>query len=360
MAAYTTIDDAGLFYNTVLYTGTDTSGTGTVTGVGFQPDFVWGKVRSKIGQHNLFDAVRGAGERLISNGTDGEETNAAYGYLSAFDSDGFTTSAGSTNNENWNETSETFASWNWKGGTTSGITTDGSTTITPSAYSFSATSGVSILKYGGNSTSGAGLAHGLGVKPDFLIMKKTNSAGTDWQIYHQSVGYSNSGDLALNTTSGQGAQTNFSGEPDATNIFLGGNTINNNSGDTYVCYAFAGINGFSKFDTYVGNGNADGTFVYTGFRPAYVMNKRFNSSGSWKIHNSKVPAFNVCNLGLAANTTAAESAVDGVDRQLDLLSNGFKWRATDTDVNYAGSNYIYMAFAESPFVNSESVPTNAR
>ena len=191
-------------------------------------------------------------------------------------------------------------------------------------------------------------------------MKKTNSAGTDWQIYHQSVGYSNSGDLELNTTSGKGAQTDFSGEPDATNIFLGGNTINNGNTDTFICYAFAGISGFSKFGNYEGTGSADGPFIYTGFRPAYVLNKRTNSSGSWKLHNSKVPAFNVCNLGMAANTMAAESAVDGVDRQLDLLSNGFKWRATDTDVNYSGSDYIYFAFAESPLVNSEGVSTNAR
>ena len=352
MAAYTTIDDAGLFFSTTLYAGN--SSTNAITGVGFQPDFCWLKNRSGVASHALQDTARGNDKTIRTNNSNAEYTNS---FFDSFDSDGFTVS---TSENDVNASGDDFVSWNWIGGTTSGITTDGSTTITPSAYSFNATSGFSILKYTGNSTSGAGLAHGLGVKPGFLAMKKVNSAGDNFQIYHHTVGYSNSGDLALDTTSGQGAQTNFSGEPDATNIFLGGNTINNGNTDTFICYAFAGINGFSKMGGYTGNGNADGTFVYTGFRPAFVLNKRYNSSGSWKLHNSKAPAFNVCNLGLATNTNAAESAVDGVDRQLDLLSNGFKWRATDTDVNAAGSTYLYMALAESPFVNSEGVPTNAR
>jgi hypothetical protein len=359
MAAFTTIDDAGLFFNTVLYTGTDTSGTGTVTGVGFQPDLVWGKVRSKVGQHNLYDAVRGGGKRLIPNGGDATETNAAYGYLSAFDSDGFTTTAGSTNNENWNETSETFASWNWKMGTTSGISGG---TITPSAYSFNTTAGQSIIAYTGTG-SAATVPHGLGVAPKVVLVKKL-SAVEDWTMLNMNISGEAEKYMVLNTTQAVADSTTTFNDTDPTSTVFSVGTAGstNGSASTYVAYCWADIQGFSKFGNYEGTGNADGPFIYTGFRPAFIMNKRTDSTAAWKMHNNKVPLSrgNVCNLGLSANTTAAESAVDGPDRQLDFLANGFKWRAVDTDVNYDGSDYIYMAFAESPFVNSEGVPSNAR
>ena len=349
MAAYTTIDDAGLFFNPVLYTGTGTAHA--ITGVGFQPDFVWQKARDTTQDHRAIDSVRGGDKQNYPDLTNAEVTDSEF--ITAFGADGYTMG---TAGGNANDNTTKYVSWNWKAGTTSGITTDGSTTITPSSYSFNQTAGISILKYTGNSTSGAGLAHGIGVKPDFLVMKKTNSAGDNWQIYHQSIGYSESGDLALNTTSGKGAQTNFSGEPDATNIFLGGNTINNGNTDTFICYAFADIQGYSKFSSYLGNGNADGAMVYTGFRPAYVLIKKANSSGSWWIFDNKRLGYNAANYRLYAN----DGTVENTTAELDFVSNGFKLRTTDGDLNGSGNTLIYMAWAESPLVNSEGVPTNAR
>jgi len=347
MAAYISFQPSD-YFNTTLYTGTALSNA--ITGVGFQPDMTWLKSRGVTAYHYVFDTARGATKGIFPNDTDEEATNAEY--LKSWESDGFTLGTNTAINGDTN----TYVSWNWKGGTTSGITTDGSTTITPSGYSFNTTSGFSAITYTGNSTSGAGLAHGLGVKPDFLAMKKLNSAGDNWQIYHQSVGYSNSGDLAWNGTSGQGTQTNFSGEPDATNIFLGGNTINNGNTDTFICYAWASKNGFSKISNYTGNGNADGAFVYTGFKPGFILIKRYNSSGAWVMFDSKRNGYNADNKYLVCNTIAA----GGVGTYFNILSNGFKPLTTDGEWNGSGDSYLYMAFAESPIVSSNDVPAVAR
>ena len=337
------------FFNPILYTGTGT--THAITGVGLQPDFVWQKARDSTQTHRAIDSVRG-GDKQLFPATNGAETTDSE-FITAFGADGYTMG---TAGGNANDNTVDYVSWNWKAGTTSGITTNGSTTITPSSYSFTQTAGISILKYTGNSTSGAGLAHGLGVKPDFLIMKKSNSSGDNWQIYHQSVGYSNSGDLQLNTTSGQGAQTYFSGEPDATNILLGGNTINNGNTDTFICYAFAGKKGFSKFNKYQGNSNVKGVFVNTGFRPAYVLIKKFNSSGSWWIFDNKRLGYNEANYRLYAN----DGTIENTTAEIDFVSNGFKLRTTDGDLNNENSEYLYASFAESPIVSSNDVPGVAR
>ena len=352
MAAFTTIDDAGLFYQTQLYTGTDSSNAITLDGSeNMSPSLVWIKNRGDSQDHFLVDAVRGASLYLEPNTTDAD--TSASGAFTSFDSDGFTLE-GSGGRQN--ASGHTYVAWCWKGGTTTGIATDGSTTITPSGYSFNQTAGISILKYTGNSVSGAGLAHGLGVKPEFLVMKKTNSSGDNWQIYHQVVGYSNSGDLAWNTTSGQGSTANFSGEPDATNIFLGSNTINNGNTDTFICYAFAGIKGFSKIAGYTGNGNADGPFIYTGFKPSFILIKRYNTSGAWPIFDNKRNGYNENNKYLIVNT----QATDGVGTYFNILSNGFKPLTSDGEWNGSSDNYAYMAFAENPFVNSSGVPSNGR
>ena len=352
--AYTTIDDPTIYFNTVLYTGTNTSGTGTVTGVGFQPDFVWGKIRSTTGQHNLYDSVRGVGKRLISNGTDSEETNAAFGYLSAFDSDGFTTSAGSTNNENFNETGETFVAWNWYTGATASSNTDGSITSTVSANT---TAGFSIGTYTGNSTSGATVGHGLSDTPDCIIVKTTN-ASDNWQVYHQALG--NTSRVELNNTDAKGTSTALwnNTSPTSSVFSLGNGSVTNSSSRNYVFYAFAEKKNYSKFGTFRGNGSTNGTFVYTGFKPAWIMTKRTDSStgGSWQMYDNKRLGYNVDNNQMKADKTNAEDTTDG----LDILSNGFKMRNSGSSYNTSGGTYIYMAFAESPFVSSSGIPTTSR
>jgi len=356
MAAFTTIDDASLFYNTVLYTGNGTaigSGGLAVTGVGFQPDFTWIKERDGTGAHMLFDSPRGATDILVSNTNAAESNNTES--LTTWGADGFTLGDKASVNASGSD----YVSFNWKGGTTA-VPSGG--TITPTACSFSATAGFGIYAYAGNSTAGATIAHGLGAVPAFIICKRLNSTG-NWSTYqHKNTAAPETEYLLLNTTAATADDLVWNDTAPTSSVYSLGNDGSVNTGFNYVSYVWTGIQGFSKFGAYEGNGNADGTFVYTGFRPAWIMNKRTNSTAAWKVHNNKVPLTNgnVCNLGLSANTNAAESAVDGPDRQLDFLSNGFKWRATDTDVNYNGSDYIYCAFAESPLVNSEGVPSNSR
>ena len=247
--AYTTINKSSDYFNTVLYTGSNTSGTGTVTGVGFQPDWVWGKIRSTTGQHNLYDSVRGVGKRLISNSTDAEETNAAYGYLSAFDSDGFTTSAGSTNNENFNTTSATYASWNWKAGGGQGSSnTDGS--INTTYTSVNTTAGFSISTYEGTG-SAATVGHGLGVTPAMVLVKNIDAA-QNWLMYHQDIGATKY--LRLNLTNGQGTSSGpwNNTAPTSSVFYIGADGAVTGNGQTHVAYCFAEKTGYSKFGSFTG------------------------------------------------------------------------------------------------------------
>ena len=343
------------FYNTTLHTGNGSELV--VSGVGFSPDFTWIKNRTNVDFHVLTDTVRGATKYLKSNDTTAETTNAEG--LKSWQSDGYTLGTQNQVNEN----TANFVGWNWKMGTTTGIDTT-SSTITPSGYSFNATAGQSVIAYTGNGVAGAKVPHGLGAVPQYFSLHRLDDISA-WDVFHHKQHATAPEDYYLDWTSTAAAAVNSSRfndtAPDAVNFTIGDSGYVNANTGTYIAYCFAPKPGYSSFGSYTGNGNADGTFIYTGFRPAYVMNKRTNSTAAWKLHNSKVPAYgNVCDLGLSANTTAAESAVDGPGRQLDLLSNGFKWRATDTDVNAAGSTYIYAAFAEFPIVSSNDVPTVAR
>ena len=351
--AYTTIDKSSLHFNTKLYTGNNS--TNAQTGVGFQPDWIWFKRRDSGAQHSLFDAVRGVTKGLRSDGTDAESTISDA--LTSFDSDGFTLGSDSGNYINLN--SATYASWNWKAGTTSGISTNGSTVITPSAYSFNATSGFSIVKYTGNGNTTTKVAHGLGSVPKMIIIKKTSAAGDNWKVYH--VGIGNTTALQLdNTGATSGGSDNFyDTTPDTVNFTLGNHTSVNANGATYIAYCFAEKKGFSKFGSYTGNGNTDGTFIYTGFKPAFVMLKYAapgGGTGNWGIHDSVRDVDNPVQKGLIANTNAAEDTHDF----MDMLSNGFKLRSTSSNRNENGSTYIYMAFAKAPLVGSNNVPCTAR
>jgi len=332
------------FFSTKIYTG-DNSATQAQTGVGFQPDFTWIKCRSATEGNTLTDSVRGATKYLISNTNSVEITNTDS--LKSFDSDGFTVgNAGVTGDSN------TYVSWNWKGGTTTGIA--GSPSITPASYSFNATSGFSVVKWAGTGSAGT-LPHGLGVAPKWILVKRLE--GSNWICGHDSLGWTKS--MIFNEGEGVGTNTRFNDtNPTSTLFSLDGDILVNNTGSTYIAYCFADVKGYSKFGKYWGNGqSSDGTFCFTGFRPAYVMIKRFATGNPWVIYDNKRQGYNNNNDELFVNTNSAEVTTD--DR-FDILSNGFKPRSASQDINGSGEEYIYMSFAESPLVSSNNIPVTAR
>jgi len=349
--AYTTVDDAGLFFNTKLYTGDGS--TQSITGVGFQPDLIWGKQRTDSGANwFMFDAARGTANLLESDTAAVPDTDATS--LTAFDSDGFTLGAYAQSNEN----TKTMVSYNWKGGTTTGIDTTGST-ITPSAYSFNQTSRFSVIGYTGNATSGAKLPHGLGVTPTMAIFKNLQTTES-WMVYQKYL-HATPEDYAMQLNT-QGAAADNVGNfndtvPDSVNMTLG-DGAGTNSANTFIAYFFADVQGYSKFSSYTANSNADGIFVYTGFKPAFVLIKATLGSINWNIFDTKRTPYNPEDP-LWANTTGSESSIGSYN--VDLVSNGFKIKTVSSQVNATSVDpYIYAAFAESPLVNSEGVPTNAR
>jgi len=348
MAAYTTVDDAGSFFKTLLYVGND--GTGhAITGTGFQPDFTWIKNRTASDFHNLYDSTRGVTKYLQSNDSALEVTDAES--LQSFDTDGFTVG----NIAQINTSPEDYVSWNWKMGTTSGLTGG---TITPASYSFNATSGVGIYKYTGTGAAGT-ITHGLGAVPKFMINKKYIGGVQEWKVYHEAMG--NTKFMVLDQTDNEGTNTNIWNDttPTSTVFTIGSEISATAASDKYVQYVFTNVQGFSRFGSYPGNGDADGPYIYTGFRPAYTMIKQISGSGSngWYILDDKRVGFNPDNENLIANSTGYE---DDTNNYWDLLSNGFKIRTTGGNVNTNGSQYLYMAFASNPFVNSSGVPGNAR
>ena len=342
--AYSTIDKPTDYFNTVLYTGN--GGSQNITGVGFSPDWVWLKGRNNANNHNLNDTVRGVNKQLYADINNAETT--ATTHLTAFDSDGFTLG----NDGAVNGSSDTYVSWNWKAGGSASSNSNGSIT---SSVSANTTAGFSIVTYTGNGTAGATVGHGLGSIPQWIIVKVRNTTN-EWVVYHTSLGATK----FIEMNSAGASQTNSTRfndtEPTSSVFSLGTAAGLNTSSDTHVAYCFAEKKGYSKFGSYTGNGNADGTFVYTGFRPAWVMVKRTDSGNSWCIFDNKRPGFNETNQYLLAEDSRAELT----DMGFEILSNGFKLRQTFNSVNGSGASYIYLAFAESPFVNSNGVPNNAR
>jgi len=348
--AYSSIAKPGDYFNTVLYAGNGS--TNNITGVGFQPDWVWIKNRSNTSSHNTFDVVRGATKGLFTNATDAEETVANR--LSAFGSDGFTIN-GDTSNQT-NASGSNFVSWNWLAGGATSSNSDGSITSTVSANT---TAGFSIVSYTGTGSL-ATVGHGLGVVPA-MILTKNRSSTYDWNGLHKSLTGTNG--IFLNTTSASTSSSSFWNNTNPTSLVfsLGSHVTTNNSGDNMIAYCFAEKQGYSKFGSYTGNGNADGAFVYTGFRPAWVMVKRTDSASEWSIYDTTRKTFNVGDLRLEANSSSAEDS-HSVNYH-DILSNGFKMRNSDAARNGSGNSYIYMAFAENPFVGNVSgtaVPVVAR
>ena len=353
------INKSSEYFNTLLYTGdgaTSTAGTTarTLTGVGFQPDWVWVKERSNTEQHFLQDAVRGASKVLASNTTSAEAdvlTDYTDGGINGFVSDGFTLGSGTAGNaNNINTNTETYVAWNWlaNGGTTSS-NTDGDVTSTVQVNS---TAGFSITTYTGNSSSPLYVGHGLGVAPKVVLAKHRN-VSTHWRMWHQ--GLSGAGYyLILDLTNAQSnSEPIFWQIPSSTTVgFL--SDFSNTSHDV-VFYSFAEIKGFSKFGSYTGNGSTDGTFVYTGFKPAWILFKQIQNIGGWTMKDNKRSPENPADERLLADDTPAEST--GAD--IDFLSNGFKCRSASNAVNDS-ENYIYMAFAENPLVGTNGIPATAR
>ena len=342
--AYTTIKKPSDYFNTKLYTGTGASQS--ITGVGFQPDWTWIKNRDGTDWHILTDSVRGATKELYSNATNAEATNVNQ--LTSFDSDGFSIGGASETGRSSNN----FASWNWLASNTTASNTDGSITSTVSANT---TSGFSIVSYTGTG-SVATVGHSLGTTPSMIIIKN-RSGVADWLVYHKSIG--NTGGLYLNST---GVTVTASGffnntSPTSSVFTIGTGGTPNNNGSNYIAYCFAEVKGFSKMGSYVGNGNADGTFVYTGFKPAWLLVKQTTgASQNWYLWDNKRDTFNVTDTPLKPDEALAESGIGAYN--IDLLSNGFKFRGTETQINASGQTYIYMAFAEEPLVGDN--PATAR
>ena len=335
----TSTTQAGKYFNPILWTATDAASR-ALTGVGFQPDFLWAKSRNTAGvSHRLYDAVRGATTgSLVTDSTATEDTTA--GQLTSFNTDGFTTG---TNKDYLNFGSRTYVGWCWKANGAGSSNTAGTITSTVSA---STTSGFSIVTYTGTGAN-ATVGHGLGVAPGMVIVKIRSTTGY-WTVQHSALGSGYYGYLNF-TNSFDTANANLrwnSTNPSSTVFSIGTASDVNTNTATYVAYCFAPVAGYSAFGSYTGNGSADGPFVYLGFRPEFVMVKRTDSANEWLMHDSARSPYNVVNARLSAQSSSAESTSPDA---LDFTSNGFKLRTTDTGWNASGGTYIYMAFAESPF-----------
>ena len=350
--AYTTIDNPELFFQTVLWTGNGSSSRSiTLDGSeDMQPDWTW--IKSRTGsestqQHYLYDSVRGATKYLQSSTLNAEGTKSNG--LSAFASDGFTVGDDNANNAS----SSTYVAWNWKAGGSASSNGNGSIT---SSVSVSTDAGFSIVSYTGTG-SNATVGHGLGAVPSMIITKARTPSGRSWGVYHASLG--NTKNLYLDGNDAVSTGGTFWNSTTPTSSVFSVGTAGDSNGSTYtlIAYCFAEKKGYSKFGSYTGNDNADGTFIYTGFAPAWVMIKRTNSTNDWLILDRKRNTINPSDERLLANSSNAASTANTM---VDFLSNGFKPRSTYGGINGASDNFIYMAFAESPFVNSNGIPNNAR
>ena len=330
--AYTDIDKPSDYFNTLLYTGN--GGTQSITGVGFTQDFTWIKSRSTAQNHYAFDTVRGAQKQLYPSTNSSEDTGQSNG-LNAFTSNGF--NLGTEVGVNGN--GATYASWNWK--KVAGV--------------------FDIQTYAGNNSGSRTIAHNLGVVPSLIIVKnRTNNA--DWFGGSTTPGVSfnwATDYFRLNENAAKGTDSggNLFGAVPTDSVFTPGtNNDMNGSNNNYVAYLFGNKQGVSKVGSYVGNGNADGTFVYLGFKPAFLIVKQTDGTNGWGMFDNKRNPHNTVSQRLWANENSSEAGT----QLLDFLSNGFKPRYTNSYFNASGGTYIYMAFAENPFVTSTGIPAAAR
>jgi hypothetical protein len=337
--AYTTIDNPELYFQAKLYTGTGSSASITLDGdEDMQPDLVWIKKRNAAVGHRVYDAVRGVQNTLYTHDPATEATGQST-TLTAFNSDGFTVISES----GVNASSDTYVAWCWKE---------------------SATAGFDIVGYTGNATDDVDISHSLSAVPHVIIVKNRDNANNEnWNVYHHKNTSAPETDyLHLNLTNATADNDEWwSDEVPTSSVFTIGrqDTVNTSSGN-HIAYLWSEKQGFSKFGSYTGNGDADGPFIYTGFRPAFLIYKCVDQVDHWEMHDNKRDTVNPMDTLLYPNRDAAESDPASTTDRLDFLSNGFKMRTGSSDYNGSGNDYIYIAFAEAPFVNSNGVPNNAR
>ena len=353
--AYTTIDDPTAYFQTALYTGN--AGTQTITNDGnsdLQPDFLWFKERSVSGNHQLINTVSGINKKLMSNSTSGEGTQTNY--VTAIGSDSFSIG----NNNGLNQNSVTNVCWQWKAGTS--FTNDASSTgigSIDSAGSVNTDAGFSIMTYTGTG-SNATIAHGLGVKPNIIINKTRDTTAQMWSFYHSSRGATKHLGLDRQNVEDTGSAYYQDTEPTSTVFSVGSESATNHNGAAMIAYCFAEKPGYSKVGSYIGNGNANGSFLYTGFKPAWVLVKSSTYAGAWLIWDNKRSTsggFNTNHYILVPSNDEAEQ--QGTNYAIDILSNGFKLRNTNGNVQNSGETMVYIAFAHQPVVTSEGVPATA-
>jgi len=357
--AYTTIDDPSQYFQIALWTGS--SGTDTITFDGnsdLQLDWLWSKSRSNGHSHALMDTSRitsGDYLPLFADTNDVEQT-FYDSELQSITSDGFTVGT----QPHAGGDGKTYVGFAWKANGGSTTTNDASATSVgtiDSVYQANTTAGFSIVTFTGNGSSGATVAHGLGAVPKTILIKSRNGTNKSWNVYHSSIDATDAAQLDTTAAFYDSASYWNDTEPTSTVFSLGNSSETNESGKNFVVYCFAEIQGYSKFGSYTGNGNDNGPFVYTGFKPAWVLYKRSSDTGNWRILDNKRNTFNVIDNEIYADLDNAEAD----DNQMDFLSNGFKLRnGSSVGQNGNGSTYIYWAFAEYPFVSSEGVPVTAR
>ena len=345
--AYTTIDKPSDYFNIVQYTGN--AGTQAITGVGFSPNWVWGKARNAAEGHAIHDTIRGVRKNVLANTTAAEEDIAS---ITAFGSDGFTLGS----NAHLNNNNSPTVAWCWKAETA--FSNDASSTsigTIDSTGSFNNDAGFSIVSYTGTGSAGT-IKHGLNSTPSWILVKNRIDGSIYWYNYLKVLG--NNTELYLNGTDAAPGSTGAwnTTSPTSSVFSVGSHGGTNASGEATIAYCFAEKQGYSKFGSYTGNNNADGAFVYTGFKPAWLLVFAYEAGNeNWMLIDNKRDGFNVENEQVFPNTNDDEESND----EVDLLSNGFKLRRANTRMN-GSIPYIYMAFAESPFVTSTGVPTTAR
>ena len=344
--AYSSITKPGLHFKSVAFTGNGSAGH-AITGVGFQPDWVWLKTVDSVNNHTIFDVVRGVTNRIRSNQNNAQNTSSG---VTSFDTDGFTVGTDSAGNDG------SMISWNWKTQNSQGSSnTDGSTNTTYT--SVNTTAGFSISTYEGTG-SNATFGHGLGVTPAMVLVKNID-ASQNWFMYHQGIGATQL--LRLNSTSGKiSSSTSWNNTaPTSSVVSIGTEAGTNQNGSTHVAYCFAEKRGYSKFGVYKGNGNANGSFIFLGFRPAFVMVKSTNSTTEWHMSDIARRPNNPNN----SYVSASSNAVENTSNPTDFLSNGFKIRTSNNGWNKSGDTFIYWAFAENPLVanvGADGIPATAR
>ena len=345
--AYTTIDDPSAHFQIALHTGTGSSNAITNDGNSdLQPDLLWQKVRSHTGTPVVYDSTRGNTKQIETDDARTESTQSTM--VTSFDSDGFTMGT----DTGGNETDKTYVTWQWKanGGSTSS-NTSGSITSTVQANT---TAGFSIVSYVGTNNDDT-VGHGLGVVPTLIIVKNRD-ATQNWGVYHETLG--NDTILQLDVDNAEWDTDVFDDTTPTSTVFSigGGHGISNGSSQNHIAYCFTSIQGYSKFGSYTGNGDADGPFVYTGFSPSMVIAKASSTNGDWKIFDNKRIGYNAANYRLYPNAATVETS----DSLIDILSNGFKLKTSSDSINGSDNTVIYMAFAESPFVTSTGIPATGR